>query len=162
MTAQRSMQWRGGERLQNWATAWPMSREIERRFGMGGFNVDCCAEPWSAKCARFITKAMDALKIETHRAFIEEDPSLFGKLRGFWNPPFDNIEPFAQMARRLVELSIYVIDPEVDGARLSKTAQIRMCGNSVAPPVAAAIVAANFAEGRVRKGQLELGLSGAA
>jgi DNA (cytosine-5)-methyltransferase 1 len=28
---------------------------------------------------------------------------------------------------------------------LSKTAQIRMCGNSVCPPVAAAIVAANMA-----------------
>ncbi len=57
--------------------------------------------------------------------------------------------------------SDYVIDPEVDGARLSKTAQIRMCGNSVCPPLARALVEANVA-GRVRKGQLELDLSGAA
>ena len=56
----------------------------------------------------------------------------------------------------------YVIDPEVDGARLSKTSQIRMCGNSVCPPVAQALVEANITAGRVRKGQLELGLSGAA
>lgn len=56
----------------------------------------------------------------------------------------------------------YVIDPEVDGARLSKTSQIRMCGNSVCPPVAQALVEANVTAGRVRKGQLELGLSGAA
>lgn len=37
----------------------------------------------------------------------------------------------------------YVIDPIVNGKRLSKTAQIRMCGNSVCPPIARAIVAAN-------------------
>ena len=37
----------------------------------------------------------------------------------------------------------YVIDPMVGGKRLSKTAQIRMCGNSVCPPLARAVVAAN-------------------
>lgn len=39
----------------------------------------------------------------------------------------------------------YVIDPLVDGKRLSKTAQIRMCGNSVCPQVAEAVVRANLA-----------------
>jgi DNA (cytosine-5)-methyltransferase 1 len=34
-----------------------------------------------------------------------------------------------------------------NGKRLSKTAQIRMCGNSVSPPVAAAIVRANLGSG---------------
>ncbi len=38
----------------------------------------------------------------------------------------------------------YRIDIEIDGRRLSKSAQIRMCGNSVCPPVAAALVRANF------------------
>jgi DNA (cytosine-5)-methyltransferase 1 len=37
----------------------------------------------------------------------------------------------------------YVIDPEYNGKPLTKTAQIRMCGNSVCPPVAEAIVRAN-------------------
>lgn len=37
----------------------------------------------------------------------------------------------------------YVLDPVIDGKRLSATAQVRMVGNSVAPPVAAAIVRAN-------------------
>lgn len=37
----------------------------------------------------------------------------------------------------------YVIDPEMDGKRLSQTAQVRMVGNSVCPPVAAALAAAN-------------------
>lgn len=37
----------------------------------------------------------------------------------------------------------YVIDPEVEGRPLSKTAQVRMCGNSVSPVVARALVAAN-------------------
>ena len=38
----------------------------------------------------------------------------------------------------------YVIDHGADGRPLTKTAQIRMCGNSVCPPVAAALVAANY------------------
>ena len=37
----------------------------------------------------------------------------------------------------------YVIDPEVNGEPLSKTAQVRMVGNSVSPVMARAIVAAN-------------------
>lgn len=39
----------------------------------------------------------------------------------------------------------YVIDPVIGGERLSKTAQTRMVGNSVAPPVAEALVRANVA-----------------
>lgn len=41
----------------------------------------------------------------------------------------------------------YRIDPPgPDGKPLTKTAQIRMCGNSVCPPIAAAIVRAQFSE----------------
>jgi DNA (cytosine-5)-methyltransferase 1 len=40
----------------------------------------------------------------------------------------------------------YVIDRGHDGRVLSKAAQVRMCGNSVCPPLARAIVAANYAE----------------
>lgn len=40
----------------------------------------------------------------------------------------------------------YRIDPEHEGEPLTKTAQIRMCGNSVCPPIAAAIVRAQFSE----------------
>jgi DNA (cytosine-5)-methyltransferase 1 len=40
----------------------------------------------------------------------------------------------------------YVIDRGADGRPLSKSAQVRMCGNSVCPPLARAIVAANFVE----------------
>lgn len=39
----------------------------------------------------------------------------------------------------------YRIDILVGGRPLTKTAQVRMCGNSVSPPIAAAIVAAQFA-----------------
>lgn len=39
----------------------------------------------------------------------------------------------------------YRIDLTVDGKRLSIAAQVRMCGNSVSPPVAEALVRANFA-----------------
>lgn len=40
----------------------------------------------------------------------------------------------------------YVIDRGHDGRELPKDAQVRMCGNSVCPPLARAIVAVNFAE----------------
>jgi DNA (cytosine-5)-methyltransferase 1 len=40
----------------------------------------------------------------------------------------------------------YAIDKGADGHPLTKTAQVRMCGNSVCPPLARALVAANYAE----------------
>lgn len=42
----------------------------------------------------------------------------------------------------------YVIDPIHEGKPLTKTAQVRMCGNSVAPVVAEALVRANVTEQR--------------
>lgn len=40
--------------------------------------------------------------------------------------------------------SDYIINPLVNGKPLSKTAQMRMCGNSVCPPLAEALVRANY------------------
>jgi DNA (cytosine-5)-methyltransferase 1 len=40
----------------------------------------------------------------------------------------------------------YIIDRGADGRALPKDAQVRMCGNSVCPPLARAIVAANYVE----------------
>ena len=45
----------------------------------------------------------------------------------------------------------YVLDPQIDGKPLSRTAQVRMIGNSVCPPVAAAIVRANVGAGAARR-----------
>jgi DNA (cytosine-5)-methyltransferase 1 len=45
----------------------------------------------------------------------------------------------------------YAIDRGADGRVLSKAAQVRMCGNSVCPPLARAIVEANFVEVEVRR-----------
>jgi DNA (cytosine-5)-methyltransferase 1 len=42
----------------------------------------------------------------------------------------------------------YIIERGADGRALTKTAQVRMCGNSVCPPLARAIVAANYSEQR--------------
>jgi len=44
----------------------------------------------------------------------------------------------------------YAIDVAIDGRPITKTAQIRMVGNSVAPPVAAALVRANLLGREVR------------
>lgn len=38
----------------------------------------------------------------------------------------------------------YIIDHGADGRPLTKTAQVRMCGNSVCPPLSRAIVGANY------------------
>lgn len=40
----------------------------------------------------------------------------------------------------------YVIDRNAEGKPLTKSAQVRLCGNSVCPPVAAALIRANFTE----------------
>jgi DNA (cytosine-5)-methyltransferase 1 len=40
----------------------------------------------------------------------------------------------------------YRIDTGADGHKTTKTAQVRMCGNSVCPPLAHALVAANYSE----------------
>lgn len=40
----------------------------------------------------------------------------------------------------------YIIAPTIDDRRLPKHAQVRMCGNSVCPPLAAALVRANLPE----------------
>lgn len=42
----------------------------------------------------------------------------------------------------------YIIDPDYQGKPLTKTAQVRMCGNSVPPVVAEALVRANLNEQR--------------
>jgi DNA (cytosine-5)-methyltransferase 1 len=42
--------------------------------------------------------------------------------------------------------SAYRIDRGADGVQLPKSAQVRMCGNSVAPPVATALVRSNYCE----------------
>lgn len=40
----------------------------------------------------------------------------------------------------------YIIDRGADGRVLTKTAQVRLCGNSVCPPLSEALVAANYSE----------------
>lgn len=44
----------------------------------------------------------------------------------------------------------YDIEPEFNGAPLTRSAQIRMCGNSVCPDVAAALVSANYCASHAR------------
>ena len=44
----------------------------------------------------------------------------------------------------------YIIDHGHDGRKFSKSAQVRMCGNSVSPPPAAALIRANYTDARGR------------
>ena len=43
----------------------------------------------------------------------------------------------------------YIIDQKPDGSPLTKTAQVRMCGNSVCPPLAHALVKANYSDQQI-------------
>ena len=43
-----------------------------------------------------------------------------------------------------MHLANYIITHGHDGRRFSKTAQVRMCGNSVSPPPAIALIKANY------------------
>ncbi|MGE8519724.1 MAG: DNA cytosine methyltransferase [Alcaligenes faecalis] len=43
----------------------------------------------------------------------------------------------------------YIIDQKPDGSPLTKTAQVRMCGNSVCPPLAHALVQANYSDQQI-------------
>lgn len=43
----------------------------------------------------------------------------------------------------------YIIDRKPDGSPLTKTAQVRMCGNSVCPPLAQALVKANYSDQQI-------------
>lgn len=53
----------------------------------------------------------------------------------------------AEEQRRSAQIWIDALRPEVlHGRRLSKSDQVRLCGNSVCPPIAAALVRANCAE----------------
>lgn len=45
----------------------------------------------------------------------------------------------------------YIIDCGADGRSLPKDAQVRMCGNSVCPPIAAALVGANYLDLQARR-----------
>jgi len=45
----------------------------------------------------------------------------------------------------------YLIDHGADGLPLTKTAQVRMCGNSVCPPLARAVVTANFMDAAMER-----------
>lgn len=45
----------------------------------------------------------------------------------------------------------YVTDRRADGTPITKTAQVRMCGNSVCPPVARALVEANYQAAEMRR-----------
>lgn len=58
--------------------------------------------------------------------------------------------------------SDYVIDPVIDGVRLTKTEQVHMCGNSVPPQLAQALLEANFARAVRSTRQMTLAIGGAA
>ena len=45
----------------------------------------------------------------------------------------------------------YIIDRGADGRSLPKDAQVRMCGNSVCPPLARALVEANYSERQAQR-----------
>lgn len=110
-----------GERPQNWGTPVDLFREIERRYAHGGrFDLDVCAESWSAKCPWWFSDsparpAPEAVTWEDESegtdlgdAFDRSTWSLaaFGgpvMPKCFCNPPFDSIGDWMARARLEVE-----------------------------------------------------------
>jgi DNA (cytosine-5)-methyltransferase 1 len=45
----------------------------------------------------------------------------------------------------------YIIDRTADGNTITKTDQVRMCGNSVCPPIAEALVKSNYSINKLKK-----------
>jgi DNA (cytosine-5)-methyltransferase 1 len=71
---------------------------------------------------------------------------------------FERTRELADATKRRIAKGVmrYVVEAKepfigADGRALTKTAQVRMCGNSVCPPLARAIVAANYAEPQVMR-----------
>lgn len=107
-----------GDRPQNWATPLDLFQEIERRYAHGGaFDLDVCAESWSAKCRTFFSDSPPAAwrsdvvlraNLDLGDAFDRESWSL-ATYGGppcpscFCNPPFDDIGAWMARARHEVE-----------------------------------------------------------
>lgn len=114
MTKQRVMPFGlPADRPQNRATPRALFAEIERRYGRGGFTLDVCAEPWSAKCARYFTAEDDAFE----RDWTNSDGT---PARVFCNPPFNAIEAWLRRAllefqRGHCELIVFLV-PDRRGA----------------------------------------------
>lgn len=111
--AQTGMPWHSEEpRRQNWATPMPLFREIERRHGGGGFNLDACAEEWNAKCDRFFTEHDDGLAMPWR--LLDGTPG-----RVWCNPPYDDIgswirKGFSEVLCGNAERVVFLIPARVD------------------------------------------------
>ena len=84
---QRGMPWHNADRPQNWRTPPALFRELERRFGRGGFDLDAAADDENHLCARYYTEETDALA-----------PDHPWRSRVFANPPYDVIGPWVRKA----------------------------------------------------------------
>ena len=74
---------------------------------------------------------------------------------GSWSSPQEALEWYrvqpATERAALQENSTCIWQQDGEGRPITKTDQVRMCGNSVCPPLAAALVSAQFNEQRQRR-----------
>lgn len=87
-----------------WATPWPIVRDLEREFGF--FDLDPCAQPATAKAPKFFTPADDGLSLPW-----------FGKV--FMNPPYSMPGAWCKKAHEevtsgLAELVVALIPASTD------------------------------------------------
>lgn len=75
-----------GQSKQDYGSPWPLVRAIERRWGP--LTIDLAATRHNAKAPKWITPEEDSLK--------QDWTELIGGGIGFLNPPFTDIEPWAE------------------------------------------------------------------
>lgn len=116
MTGLKAMNTPASSARQRYATPPALFREIERRFGGDGFTLDVCAEPWSAKCARYFDEDMNGLAQDWR---VLNDSAEWEPARAFCNPPFDSIEDWVtkgwnEVVAGNAELACFLLPPRLD------------------------------------------------
>ena len=92
---------------QDWATPRWLFDQINTRFGP--FDVDVCAEAWSAKCVNFFSEELNGLKQD------------WGGIRFFCNPPFGQAHKWIKKGYDTVRYApntfgVYVLSAATDTA----------------------------------------------
>lgn len=94
-----------GQSRQDYATPARFISAVKTRLGIDDFAVDLAADRWNAKAAMYLTKEQDSLGVDWRELLALGD-------RWMWlNPPFANIDPWAEKCAGARPLKIAFLAP---------------------------------------------------